>query len=604
MFGLSRTRKPKKTASGDLYWPLPGSIHPPENKTQSLTQPIQTMPLTTEYVVPLNQHIGAFALPSVQVGQAVLKGDLIAEADGYISAPAHAPTSGTVIAIEERPVPHASGLTTTCIVISADGKDQWRPRDLWAELNDHSTTDILARIQRAGLTGLGGASFPTAVKLDSDRQRITTLIVNGTECEPYITADHSLMRAQAERIYEGIRVVHRLYHFERILVGIEDNKSDALQAMRQALPTDLQECVHIRSFPTRYPSGGERQLIYILTGQEVPSGGLPMDLGMLCHNVGTLAAIGDAVYRDEPLIRRITTITGEGAERPGNYEVLIGTPMAALLQHAGVDLDVVQRIIMGGPMMGFTLPSVDLPVVKATNCLLVPSAMEIPLPPPAQPCIRCGLCEDACPASLLPQQLLWFAQAKEWEKAESHRLFDCIECGACAYVCPSHIPLVHHYRAAKGTIRQEQAAQQQAERARQRFEARQARLADEAAEKEARRRERAEAAARANAAKLDTPVAPDAVHAALERQQNKRQPESTLSEPVKVQPPVLNSEQLRAKLANLQNRITKAEVKLEEARTTDPELVKALTTTLAKLHEQRRKCEADLSSATEQEAAS
>lgn len=604
MFGLTRIGKPKKTASGDLYWPLPGSVHPPENKAQSLRQPIQTMPLTAEYVVPLNQHIGAFAIPAVQIGQAVLKGDMIAEADGYISAPAHAPTSGTVIAIEERPVPHPSGLATTCIVISADGKDQWRPRDPWLDLKDHSAADILARIQRAGLTGLGGASFPTAVKLDSDRQNINTLIVNGTECEPYITADHSLMRAYAERIYEGIRVVHRLYHFERIWVGIEDNKPDAIQAMRHALPTDLQDCVHIRSFPTRYPSGGERQLIYILTGKEVPSGGLPMDLGMLCHNVGTLAAIGDAVYRDEPLIRRITTVTGEAAKRPGNYDVLIGTPIEALLREAGVDTQDLNRIIMGGPMMGFTLPHRNLPVVKATNCLLVPTAAEIPLPPPAQPCIRCGMCEDACPASLLPQQLLWFAQAKEWEKAESHRLFDCIECGACAYVCPSHIPLVQHYRAAKGTIRQEQAAQQQAERARQRFEARQARLEAEAAEKEARRRERAEAAARANAAKLEAPVAPDDVNAALERQQHKRQAEQLTSEPVKAQPPLLNAEQLRAKLASLDSRISKAEAKLTEAQTTDPELVKALSTTVAKLHEQRRKCEADLASALAQEATS
>lgn len=595
MWGFKQ-KKTRTTAEGQTYWALPGGIQPPENKEQSLTGPIITMPLVPIYRVPLNQHIGAFALPCVEIGQHVLKGELIAEASGFISAPAHAPTSGEVIAIEEQPVPHASGLSATCIVIKADGKDEWRTRQSWDTLASHRTTDILARIQYSGVTGLGGASFPTAVKLASDRDHIDTLIVNGTECEPYITADHSLMRERAAAIFSGITVVDHLYHFKRILIGIEDNKPDAIKAMRQAVPDELRERIDIRVFPTRYPSGGEKQLIYILTGQEVPSGGLPLDLGMLCHNVGTLAALSDAVYRDEPLLRRITTVTGAAVSRPGNYDTLLGTPIQALCHFAGVQTDRADRVIMGGPMMGFTLPQIDLPVVKATNCLLVPTHSELPLPPTAQPCIRCGLCEQACPASLLPQQLLWFAQAKELDKAEDHRLFDCIECGACAYVCPSNIPLVQHYRAAKGQIRHEQAVHKQAERARMRFEARQARLEREAAEKEAKRQERAAAAARANAAKQATERTSDEVAAAVERAQSKHPEKANL-----VAPPTLTAEQLEAKLTNLQSRLQKAESKLADARANAPEQLKALETTVSKLQEQIRKAEADLAQTRAQE---
>ncbi|MEX0584705.1 MAG: electron transport complex subunit RsxC, partial [Natronospirillum sp.] len=307
------------------FFDFHGGVHPPENKAQSLQASILPAPLQATYTVPLNQHIGAFAVPVVAVGDKVLKGQLIASAAGFISAPSHAPTSGTVTAIEDRPVPHASGLTATCIVIAADGADTWRAREPWRNLKDHQHNELLARIQQAGLTGLGGASFPTAVKLAGDREHIDTLIVNGTECEPYITADHSLMRERATAIYEGIAVVHELYEFARILVGIEDNKPDAIAAMRAAVPDALKDRIQIRVFPTKYPSGGEKQLIYLLTGREVPSGGLPLDLGMLCHNVGTLAALADAVWRDEPLIRRVTTLTGNAVARPGNYDVLIGT---------------------------------------------------------------------------------------------------------------------------------------------------------------------------------------------------------------------------------------------------------------------------------------
>ncbi len=573
------------------YHDFPGGVHPPENKTQSLTHPIRSVPLQPQYVVPLNQHIGAFAVPVVAVGDRVLKGQIIADAAGFISAPSHAPTSGTVVAVEERPVPHVSGLTATCVVIDADGQDIWRERAPWQSLPAHDWEELVGRIQASGVTGLGGASFPTAVKLAVERHQIDTLIVNATECEPYITADHALMRERADQLFEGIGIVHHLYDFQQILIGVEDNKADAVKALRDALPEALADRVSIRVFPTKYPSGGEKQLIYLLTGQEVPSGGLPLDLGMLCHNVGTLAALADAVYRDQPLIHRITTLTGEQVAHPGNYDVLIGTPMDRLLSWAGFPAardDEAQRVIMGGPMMGFALDRLDLPVVKATNCLLAPSHKELPPPGPAQPCIRCGLCEQACPVNLLPQQLMWFAQAREWEKAESHRLFDCIECGACAYVCPSHIPLVQYYRYAKGTIREEQAEHKQAERARKRFEARQARLEREQAEKEARRRERAAAAkARQSDAGTDDPVAA-AVARAQAKKTDSHAKSQTASTSGKSAPPALSPEQLQAKLDNQRKRLDKAQAKLAEA---EPDQEKALRTTVQKLNEQIQKTE-------------
>ncbi len=591
------------------WFDFPGGVHPPENKSQSLQSPIVEVPLQNTYTVPLNQHIGAFAHPVVEVGDTVRKGQIIAEAAGFISAPSHAPTSGTVTAIEERPVPHASGLSATCIVITADGQDQWRPRQPWQSMKDHHHTDLLARIQQSGITGLGGASFPTAVKLAADRDHVDTLIVNGTECEPYITADHALMHERAERIYAGIEVVHELYDFRRILIGIEDNKPDAIAAMRAAIPETLVDLIDLRVFPTRYPSGGEKQLIYLLTGREVPSGGLPLDLGMLCHNVGTLAALADAVFDDRPLISRITTLTGEAIQRPGNVEARIGTNIRDLLHWAGyqkpdrplsavgalpvrADGETVDRVIMGGPMMGFTLDQLDLPVVKATNCLLAPTEQELPLPPPAQPCIRCGMCEQVCPASLLPQQLMWFAQAREWEKAEQHQLFDCIECGACAYVCPSHIPLVQYYRFAKGTIRQEQTEHKQSERARLRFEARQERLEKEKAEKEARRKERA-AAAKARKSAPATDKQSDPVAAAVARAQAKRTAQDAKGSDPKAapKPPELSPEQMQAKLDNQRKRLEKAEAKLSEA---PPEQLKALETTVSKLHQQIEKTERDL----------
>ena len=465
-------------------WDIPGGIHPPQNKAQSLRHPIARAPLPPELVLPLSQHSGAPAEPLVAVGEQVLKGQMIARASGALSAALHAPTSGAIVAIERRPVPQPSGMDAMAIVLRPDGAERWIERRPLTDYRALPREDVLAKIRDAGIAGLGGAGFPTALKLSPGPARpIRTLIINGAECEPYITADDVLMRERAAEVVAGARIMAWLLEAGETLIAIEDNKPEAIAAMRAAAGSDLE----VVPFPTRYPSGGEKQLIQIMTGREVPSGKLPADIGICCQNVGTAAEIHRAVERGEPLIARITTVTGAALDEPRNFEVLLGTPISLLLAAAGFHPERAARLVMGGPMMGFALPHAELPVVKTTNCVLAPSADELPPPPPAQACIRCGMCAQACPASLLPQQLFWYAQAGDHANLEKQHLFDCIECGACAWVCPSSIPLVQYYRASKGAIRQAREQQQQAENARRRFELRQARIEQQEQEKEARR---------------------------------------------------------------------------------------------------------------------
>ncbi len=485
-------------------WDIPGGIHPAERKELSNRTPIVSPPLPKRLVLPLGQHIGAVAEPCVVVGQRVRKGEKIAEANGFVSAPLHAPTSGTVSFIGPQPYPHASGMLAPAIVIDSDGLDEWIELTPHTDYRHMESAELLALIREAGISGLGGAGFPTAVKLTArPTQKIHTLIINGTECEPYITADDLLMRERAAELVSGIDILVQLIQPDQVLIGIEDNKPEAIAAVRGACS---ERSYQVRVFPTKYPSGGEKQLIQILTGVEVPSGGLPADIGILCQNVGTCTAIHDAVVLGRPLISRITTLTGEALARPGNVEALLGTPVGELLAFAGLDQAKLSRLIMGGPMMGFTLPSLDVPLIKTSNCLLASTAAELPPPPPAMPCIRCGECAEACPASLLPQQLHFFALGQEHEQLKAHNLFDCIECGACAYVCPSSIPLVQYYRAAKAEIRELEQKQLKAEHSRQRFEQRQERLRRAEEQKEAERKARAEKAARAKAAQADAPA--------------------------------------------------------------------------------------------------
>ncbi|WP_328185490.1 electron transport complex subunit RsxC [Marinobacter sp. OP 3.4] len=476
-------------------WSFPGGIHPAENKHQSTARPIRPAGLPERLVLPLQQHIGEPAEPVVQPGDQVLKGQKIADVTAGMGVPVHAPTSGTIAGIERLPVPHPSGMADWCIVLKPDGHDTWcelTPIDDYHQMDREA---VLERIRDSGISGMGGAGFPTNIKLRPPRDRkVGTLILNGAECEPYITADDMAMRERSHEIQQGLKVMAWILRPERVVIAIEDNKPEAIAAVRKAAEGTQTEVVVI---PTKYPSGGEKQLIQILTGMEVPSGGIPADIGVMCQNVGTAMAVYRAVFRGEPLISRITTITGDGVSEPGNVDTLIGTPIQHLLDGAGLEPGRINRLILGGPMMGYTLEDTSVPVVKTTNCVIAATEAELPTPPPEQPCIRCGMCAEACPMDLLPQQLFWHAKAQDFDRAEHLNLFDCIECGACSYVCPSSIPLVQYYRYAKGEIRTQQAEQIKADRARERFEARQARLEREQEEKEQRRRERARAAAEA-----------------------------------------------------------------------------------------------------------
>jgi electron transport complex protein RnfC len=502
-----------------------GGVHPQENKHQSTQTAIAQLPLPAQLIVPIGQHIGAPANVIVDVGEVVLKGQLIAQPQGFISAGIHAPTSGKVVAIEQRELPHSSGLEGICIVIDSDGEDQWLEEISNGSLaiNDYLEADnevLVKRIRDCGITGMGGASFPTAVKMSVTGNNIETLIINAAECEPYITSDDMLMRERALESMRGIQILMKLTSADNCLIGIEDNKPEAIKSMESALhAVHGEHHISVVTIPTKYPSGGEKQLIEILTGKEVPHNGLPTDIGIVCQNIGTCEAVYQAIAKGKPLISRITTITGESIEQPQNVEVLIGTPIKHLLAFAGFKQetslfqkllgslnqttlsDSKPRVIMGGPMMGFTLSSDELPILKSSNCILAPSQKELPANDMASACIRCGLCTEACPADLLPQQLYWFSKSGELDKAEQHNIADCIECGACSYVCPSQIPLVQYYRHAKGEIKEERAAHQKSERSRVRFEARQDRLDREVVEKEVKRQARTVAAEKAQAAK-------------------------------------------------------------------------------------------------------
>lgn len=555
-------------------WNFHGGIHPPENKLQSLGQPITDAGIPAELVLPVSQHIGAPAEPVVTVGDRVLKGQIIALPKGFVSVPKHAPSSGTVTAIEERRIAHPSGYSALCIVIATDGLDEWIDLSPIENPDTVENSVLLERIHGAGIAGMGGAGFPTVVKLSvRPETNIDTLIINGTECEPYITADDVLMRERAGEIIEGSKILRKLVNPGETLIGVEDNKPEALASLRKAAAGSGIEVV---DFPTKYPSGGEKQLIEILTGKQVPSGGLPADVGVICQNIGSTVAVYHAVFEGRPLISRITTVTGEAVSRPGNFEVLLGTPMDYLLDKAGFQGDANERLIMGGPMMGFTVPDTSVPIVKTTNCLLAPSRSELPTPPPAQACIRCGMCAEACPVSLLPQQMFWFAQGKEVEKLEAHNLFDCIECGACSWVCPSHIPLVQYYRASKAEILQLRRDHEKSEHSRARFEARQERLAREEAEKDAKRAARKKAAEeKARKAAESGSTEEDPIQAAIDRARAKKAAQQDGGD-------VSEQEKLEKTVLSTRKRLDTATAKLEQARAEGSDLVDALQTGVEK----------------------
>jgi electron transport complex protein RnfC len=456
-----------------------GGVKPASHKDESTQVPIARAPLPPRLIVPLRQNAGETPQPLVAAGQKVAKGERIGAPEGNFSAAIHAPTSGTVLAVEPRLLPHPSGLSAPCVVIEPDGEERWierAPVNYAAESPD-ALRDLLREM---GIVGLGGATFPSHVKLKPGAAgRIETLIINGAECEPWITCDDLLMRERAEGIVRGIGILRHIASADRVLVGIEDNKPQAIAAMRAA--TAQSGDIEVVPVPTRYPAGGEKQLIRALTGIEIPYGRFGTEFGVQCFNVGTAYSVHRAIELGEPLISRIVTLTGN-VERPGNFEVLIGTPIDDLLALAAPKGDT-DRFIMGGPMMGFTLPRTDLPVTKATNCILAASPALFPPQGPELPCIRCGACTRACPAELQPHELYWFSRAKNFGKAQEYGIFDCIECGCCAYVCPSNIRLVDYYRFAKTSMRALEREKAAADAARNRFEFRNFRTEREATEK-------------------------------------------------------------------------------------------------------------------------
>ncbi len=470
---------------------FPGGLKLAGHKAISNQQTIQEAPLSKHFVLPLHQHIGEASLPNVEVGDKVLKGQKIASAQDYVSVPLHAPTSGTIIDISEQPIPHPSGLSAPCITLEADGKDEWINLDPVADFTTLSEHEIRQRIRDAGIVGLGGAGFPSFIKLNPHtHHHVETLIINGIECEPYITCDDMLMRERADKIIAGIVIIRRALRVKQCIIAIEDNKPEAATAMQQAIEnrSDIGD-TDVMVIPTRYPAGSEKQLVQAVTGKTVPSGGLPLDVSIVCHNVGTCYAIAQAIFHGEPLISRIVTVTGEAVDKPRNFETLIGTPINLLLEHCGSKLSEDDHLIMGGPMMGFELLRYDLPVIKTCNCVLTRISSSKPKPQPL-PCIRCGDCAVACPVSLLPQQLYWYTRANDLEKARDYNLFDCIECGCCSYVCPSEIPLVQYFRYAKTEAMTIEAEKRKSEHARDRYDTRLARIALEKEEKAERQRQR------------------------------------------------------------------------------------------------------------------
>ncbi len=494
---------------------FPGGVHPPQHKAETASAPIGRAALPERLILPLHQHIGEAAEPLVAVGEPVLKGQKIAKARGYVSAPVHASSSGTVVAIEPRPIAHPSGLSDTCIVIEPDGRDQWIERTPVEDYTALDASELRNIIRNAGIVGLGGAGFPTYIKLNpAAGKAIETLIINGVECEPYITCDDRLMRERPAEIVAGIAIIRHALGARQVIVAIEDNKPEAFAAMREAAREHDFEVVQV---PTCYPQGGEKQLIHTLTGRECPSDGLPLHVGIVVQNVATAAAVHRAVERGEPLISRIVTVTGDAVPERRNLEVAIGTPVEALLEQCGGTTEALDRIIMGGPMMGFALHHRDVPVVKTTNCLLAATRENVAPPSPVLPCIRCGACAEACPVNLLPQQLYWYSRAKEFDHAQDYFLFDCIECGCCAYVCPSNIPLVHYYRYAKSEIWAIEKEREKAELARQRHEARQARLERAKREKEAKLAKKRAALAAAKKAEAGKDSKKDEIAAAIAR---------------------------------------------------------------------------------------
>ncbi|QBQ64318.1 electron transport complex subunit RsxC [Actinobacillus indolicus] len=506
---LSRIREGK-------LWDFPGGIHPPEMKKQSNQKPIRSLHLPKFFYVPVLQHSGMAGDVIVQQGDLVLKGQALTKGDNYRQLPVHSPTSGKVIAIQPHVSSHPSGLPELTIVIETDGEDKWIERQPVDDFLSLTSDQIIQKVYQAGIAGLGGAVFPTSHKLHFADKRCKLLIINGAECEPYITCDDRLMQDYADEMIEGVRILRYVLRPEEVVIAIEDNKPKAIQAVEKALKGAND--ISVRVIPTKYPSGASDQLVQVLTGLEIPQGKRTIEMGIVMHNVGTAFAVKRAVMDDEPLIERVVTLTGDKIRNKGNVWARLGTPILHLLEQVDYQADERFPVFLGGPMMGFILPSLQSPITKTANCIIAPDHFEYAPPEPERSCIRCSSCSDACPVGLLPQQLYWFARAEDHDKSKEYHLDACIECGVCAYVCPSYIPLIQYFRQEKAKIQEVDQKAKQAEEAKIRFEAREARLNKE---KEARTA-RIQQAAEKRREEVANSQGEDPVKAALERLKAKK----------------------------------------------------------------------------------
>lgn len=452
-----------------------GGVHPESRKRLSAERAIEVLPMPALLHIPLHQHIGQPAEAIVKKGTLVKKGQIIAVPQGRISAPIHAPTSGKVVGLGRYTAPHPSGLPGRTITIRPDGKDEW------AELPpplDPFTCDpqaIAKRVAESGIVGMGGATFPAAVKLDlGNRYDLHTLIINGAECEPYLTCDDRLMREHSEEIIDGVRIMAHALNVARAIIAVEDNKPEAVACLKQAATAS--DNITIQPVPARYPMGSEKHLTQMLLGKETPARGLTADIGAVVHNVATALATRDAVRLGRPLIERVVTVSGEAMTNPSNLRVPIGTPVQVLIDHVGGFNTEPERLLLGGPMMGQPLIDTRAPVVKGTNGVLALAGLQVPAATAKTSCIRCASCVDACPCGLVPLHMAAAIRKENMELATQSGLMDCVGCGSCAYVCPSNIPLVQYFNYAKGKITQQQRAEHKQKETKRLAEARTERM--------------------------------------------------------------------------------------------------------------------------------
>lgn len=479
-------------------FPIRGGVHPDYRKEATSDKPIVALPLPKRLYIPLQQHMGAPADPIVQAGDHVKKGQVIARGQGAVSAPVHATSSGTVVEIAELTAPHPSGLPQPTIVIETDGKDEWA--DLPAPIADPfaaAPEDIRGRVAGAGIVGMGGAAFPSAVKLNlGTHRKLDTLLLNGAECEPYLTCDDRLMRERAAEIIDGARIMAHALGAPKIVVAIESNKPQALDAMGKAAAACTN--VTVVGVPVQYPMGSERHLTQAITGLETPARKLTADLGVVVHNVATARAVHHAVRFGRPLLARVVTVSGGAIAEPKNVEVPLGTLISELVAFCGGTAKPATRWVNGGPMMGQPLPSTEAPVVKGTSGILALTAEETN-EHPTQPCIRCGTCVTICPCGLVPVEMAAFIRKDNLEGAAHWGVMDCVSCGSCSYICPSHVPLVHYFNYAKGKINAMEREKRKQEQIKALAEAHNARLERAAQAKAAKKTAAQPAAPQVNA---------------------------------------------------------------------------------------------------------